>query len=147
MADPTVADFQAAFPELAAVTNIQFTLDTYITTLSRKNWGDCFNPAVLLRSAHGIALEQNRQAESTQSGGFSVTPGGRGALTSASAGGLSSSYTDPKQANDNSHDAWLKLTPYGQQYVSLRSQCLSSGGLIPANFNFFPFGVTGNIIC
>ena len=120
--------FRAFFPEFSSVgdVSVELYLDLYNSTLNEDNWKDCFGEAVLYRSAHEIALSQNRQAnEQTTSSGFVTTSSGAGAITQASAGGISASYSQSiTQSAGGDTDAYLSQTQYGQQYLALKRQCL-----------------------
>ena len=113
---PTLENFRALFEEFASVADakVQLFLDEAI---EKMNSDECYGTATLYRTAHELAL--NLQA--TDSDNVS----GAGALTSASADGLSVSFAQVDWANSADGSYWAK-TPYGQKYVQLIYEC--SGG-------------------
>ena len=119
--------FRLFFPEFSGIDAavIELYLVLYNATLEETTWGDCFGQAVLYRSAHELALSQNRQANAqTTSSGFVTTSSGAGAITQASAGGISASYAQSTtQSAGSDTDTYLSQTQYGQQYLALKRQC------------------------
>lgn len=113
---PTLENFRALFGEFDAVSDakVQLFLDEAI---EKMNSDECYGTATLYRTAHELAL--NLQA--TDSDNVS----GAGALTSASADGLSVSFAQVDWANSAEGSYWSK-TPYGQKYMQLIYEC--SGG-------------------
>ncbi len=120
--------FRIFFPEFSSVAAepIELYLALYNTSLQEDTWGDCFGEAILYRSAHEVALSQNRQANAqTTSSGFVTTSSGAGAITQASAGAISASYAQSStQSLGSDTDTYLSQTQYGQQYLALKRQCL-----------------------
>lgn len=110
---PTLENFRALFEEFASVADakVQLFLDEAI---EKMNSDDCYGTATLYRTAHELAL--NLQA--TDSDNVS----GAGALTSASADGLSVSFAQVDWANSADGSYWAK-TPYGQKYIQLIYEC------------------------
>lgn len=129
--DPTLINFRVYFPEFDAVADaeVQLYIDLYVGLLRENSWGDCYGLAVLYRGAHELALSQNRQANaSISTDGFVVTSSGAGAITQASAGGISASYAQSSTQTDGSDvDTYLSQTQYGQQFLALKRQCLPMG--------------------
>jgi uncharacterized metal-binding protein len=113
---PTLENFRALFEEFASVADakVQLFLDEAI---EKMNSDECYGTATLYRTAHELAL--NLQA--TDSDNVS----GAGALTSASADGLSVGFAQVDWANSVEGSYWSK-TPYGQKYMQLIYEC--SGG-------------------
>lgn len=128
--------FKLLFPELTGVGDptITFYLEIYTDSLAEVYWAECFNQAILYRSAHEIALSQNRQANAqTNEAGQVITSTGSGAITSASAGAISVSYAQTASATQGSEaDAYFSLTQYGQQYLTLKRECMPYGVLAVA---------------
>lgn len=129
--DPTLLNFRALYPEFGSVADarIQLYIDIYTESLSETNWEDCFGLAVIYRSAHELALSQNREANaSVTANSQTVTASGAGAITQASAGQISVSYAETAtQSGGSDNDAYLSQTQYGQQYLALKRQCLAMG--------------------
>lgn len=113
---PTLENFRALFEEFASVADakIQLFLDEAI---EKMNSDECYGTATLYRAAHELAL--NLQATDSEN------VSGAGALTSASADGLSVSFAQVDWANSADGSYWAK-TPYGQKYMQLIYEC--SGG-------------------
>lgn len=130
MAAPSPATFKFRFPEFASIADevIQFWIDDVEAVLSDA-WGDCYPVAVETLAAHRLALSQARQANaSTSANGAVEISGGIGAITSASADGLSASFAVPSVAvNGSVNDAALSRTPYGIDYLALRASCMPRG--------------------
>ena len=124
-----LASFRILYPEFNGVSDDTVTAYIEIATdsLDDVNWSDCYARAVLAVTAHEIALSQNRQANAqTNEIGQVITSAGSGAITSASAGGISASYAQSASVSaGNDTDAYYSQTQYGQQYLSLKRQCLS----------------------
>lgn len=130
MAAPSPETFKTRFPEFASIAGgvIQFWIDDVEAVLSDA-WGDCYPVAVETLAAHRLALSQARQANaSTSANGAVEISGGIGAITSASADGLSVSFAVPSvAANGSVTDAALSRTPYGIDYLALRASCMPRG--------------------
>lgn len=130
----TVVQFKILFPEFDAVPDatIQVYLDIASDELSTTQWGTCLNKAILYLSAHELALSQNRRANSNlTTSGLVVTSSGAGAITSASAGGISAGFGSTATMTQGSdRNTYLLKTEYGQMYLSLKRECLSVGVVI-----------------
>ena len=126
-----IATFGILFPEFDTVGDAtkQFYLDKADCVLSDVNWG-CTKPeAQLYYSAHQIALSQNRQANAqAAAGGEVITVGGAGAITSASAGGISVGYGESAtSAQGSDADTVFTTTWYGQWYLYLKRTRMPTG--------------------
>ena len=118
---PDLTTFRALYPEFNDVTDATVTLyiESSKEVLSEQNWGRCWSKAVLLLAAHDLKLSLERQA------GFSPdTPSAAGALTSASAGGLSVGFGYAEFFTRTASNSYYSKTPYGQEYLVLRRRCL-----------------------
>lgn len=128
---PDLITFRLKFPVFKSVGNpeILFYLNQYNSELTPLYWGDCLGEAVLLLTAHEIALSQNSQANAQISpDGFVVTSSGAGAITQAAAAELSVSFAEPAVGSSGSaNDAYYQKTEYGQKYVALKRECLPRG--------------------
>ena len=119
--------FKMMFPELCDVDDNIVTLwltqaDAY---LCEQTWGKCYESACLYLAAHDLALSKQRQASASAAGG-----GAAGVVQSASADGLSVSYSTPMFATQGSIDeTQYAKTPYGQKYLQLRDTCIGNGRL------------------
>lgn len=123
--------FRLAYPEFQTVSDaaVQFRLDDAIEQLNEAAWGLCYAKAVLSYAAHELALSQARIAAASvdeDNGAVSIAPTGQ--ITQASAEGLSVSFAGPSQG-EGADSAYFAQTPYGQNYLALRRQCLSRGEL------------------
>lgn len=130
MAAPSLETFKLRFPEFGndIDTAIQFWLDDVEAELSEPSFGDCYGVAVETLAAHKLALSQSRQAgaQVNSSGNIEIRP--QGVVTSASADGLSVGLATPNSATSQStREAYLSLTPYGVEYLAIRSRCLPRG--------------------
>ena len=112
---PTLENFRALFEEFASVADakVQLFLDEAI---EKMNSDECYGTATLYRTAHELAL--NLQATDNDN------VSGAGALTSASADGLSVSFAQVDWANSAEGSYWSK-TPYGQKYMQFIYECSS----------------------
>lgn len=110
----TVVSFRARFPEFAGVADptVQVYIDDAVSDLDQNIWGDTTiaDRATSFLAAHRLATELD------SAGG--ATTGQVGALQSASADGVSSSYVMPQ--NLSSGDLALWATSYGQRFLDLR---------------------------
>lgn len=121
-----LATFRKLFPGLATIddTDVQESLDRAGCELDDDNWG-CTKPqAQLYLAAHQIAWTQNAAASTiVDENGNVITNPTAGSLSSASAGGLSVSYSQTMQATSgNPLDAYYSSTPYGVVFLSLKYQ-------------------------
>lgn len=126
-----LANFRLLFPEFDPVsdTEVQFYIDLSLEELSTTYWGDCYDRAALYLAAHQLALSQNRRSNvSIDPDGFVETSSGAGAITQASAGGLSASYSPSlSDTSGSDRDSWLNKTEYGQNYLALKRTCMPLG--------------------
>lgn len=128
---PDLAAFRIIYPEFSPVSDeiVEFYIADAVETLNENAWGVCYAKAVLSLAAHNLALSMARQASATDDGSGVVEIGATGAIASASAGGLSVSFT-PTASASSDDGAFYSQTPYGQHYMSLRRECLSRGRLV-----------------
>jgi len=126
-----LATFRVLFPEFDPVDDaeIEVYLDLSNDELSDIYWGVCYDRAVLYLAAHQLALSQNRRSDTTTDDlGFVETSTGAGAITQASAGGISAGYSASiSDTAGNDRDSWLGKTEYGQMYLALKRTCLPIG--------------------
>lgn len=130
MPAPSLVTFKLRFPEFGdgLDTPIQFWLDEVGAVLCEASFGTCYGEAVETLAAHKLALSQGRQAGAQSNGAGNVQIQAQGAVVSASADGLSVSFATTKAATSGSNrEAYLSQTPYGVEYLSLRSRCLPRG--------------------
>jgi hypothetical protein len=128
MATPTVSGFKARFPEFEALgisdPTIQACLDDAIDHLNEESWGSCYERAVYYYTAHTLTINQ-RRTEAVIGAGLTGAAGTAGPVTSSGADGLSVSFAAPK-ASEGDGDDWYRQTSYGQEYLALGSECLST---------------------
>ncbi|MPW31952.1 DUF4054 domain-containing protein [Agarivorans sp. B2Z047] len=124
--------FRALYPEFSSIGDevVQIYIDDADEHLSEQAWGRCYAKALLSYVAHNLALSQNRQANSATNDDGVVESSPMGVVSSASADGLSVGFTVPQSASSNAKDAWYWQTPYGQQFLALRKQCLRKAMLV-----------------
>ena len=123
-----LSTFRICYPEFDPVADaaVQVWIDKSANYLNPDSWSDCFDDAVLARSAHTLALSQARIAAAQAINGAVVVPGGSGAITSSSVGGVSTGYAATgASSSERNSDAWYAQTPYGQEFLALRESCLS----------------------
>ena len=126
----TLPEFRAFFPEFNPVPDVSVNvyLDLNIDFLDVVQWQDNLGLAILYRTAHELALSQNRQAGASTTDGFVTTASASGSLDSASAAEISASYTSSTtQTTGSDTDVYLAKTEYGQMYLALKRQSLSLG--------------------
>lgn len=114
----TVSEFNCIFPEFKELKDpfVNRYLITVEKILDVVAWGDLYDDAVGLVTAHNIALA-NEASKAGTKGGIS---GSHGQLISASAAGMASSFA-PFQTNDKSlHQQYYSKTTYGQQFLALQ---------------------------
>lgn len=114
MIEPTLANFRILFPEFASTDDARVSL-FLDCAVEEMNSDPCYGKATLYRTAHELAL-------SNQQSGDSESVSGAGAITSASADGLSVSFANVDWAN-SADGSWWSKTPYGQKYMQLISEC------------------------
>lgn len=112
----TLASFRARFPEFAGITDptAQIFLDEAIGDVDQGIWGDAViaDRATSFLAAHRLVTELDSTGSSTT--------GQVGALSSASADGVSSAYVMPE--NLSAGDLTLWSTSYGQRFLDLRKR-------------------------
>lgn len=123
---PTLVGFKDRFPEFeaAGVADARITalLEETIAILEETAWGDCYTQAVYLYTAH-ILLLAEIQTQKITNGGLAAGQGSpAGPIVSSGADGLSAGFATPTY--ERFTDMWWGQTPYGQQYLILRAQCL-----------------------
>lgn len=123
-----LATFRVFYPEFDPVPDatVVIYLDLFNEELDEVYWRTCKPKAVLARSAHEIALSQNRQSNAQETdAGQVVTAAGSGAISSATAGAITAGYTVGATLTSGSDaDVYFYKTEYGQQYLLLKRQCL-----------------------
>lgn len=123
--------YRALFPEHEPLANslIELQLDEAREHLSACGWGRCYERALLLWTAHELALSQARQAGAAKTENGQVVVQASGTLTGATAAGVSVAFAEPPAMR--SHDgAYFSQTPYGQRYLALMRECLSRGRVV-----------------
>lgn len=112
----TLVSFRARFPEFDGIVDptVQVYIDDAIGDLDQGIWGDATvaDRATSFLAAHRLATELD------SAGG--TTTGQVGALSSASADGVSSTWVMPE--NLSAGDLALWSTSYGQRFLDLRSR-------------------------
>lgn len=119
--------FKAFYPEFCNVADSVLTvwLDEAGSYLCPDTWGDCFDRACRFWTAHNLSQSQARTANASAG-----QASGSGAITSASAGGLSVSYAVPDFAvNGGADEIDYSKTEYGIKFMALRDQCFGGGRL------------------
>lgn len=109
-----VPTFRARFPEFAGIgdATIQVYLDDTVADLDQGIWGE---EAVADRATSFLAA--HRLATSLDADGSAISGQG-GALSAASADGVSSTYAMPEKLSAEALDLWS--TVYGQRFLDLR---------------------------
>lgn len=107
--------FRARFPEFASVADerVWLELEEAEADCDAGVFGDLLKRAIAFLAAHRIAI-------SNDSGG-SPTGSQPGAISAASADGVSSSYAIPEGLSG--FDLALWSTVYGQRYMEIRNRC------------------------
>jgi ABC-type branched-subunit amino acid transport system ATPase component len=115
----TLVSFRARFPEFSAIADVTLTvyIDDAIADVDPNIWGDTTTAdrAISFLAAH-------RVASSLDATGAAVT-GQAGALASATADGVSSTWVQPEGLS--AIDMALWSTVYGQRFLELRNRFLS----------------------
>lgn len=123
-----LATFRIQFPEFDSIPDatVVYYLDICLAELNEIAWGLCYGKASLYCSAHEIALSQNRQANTqVTDAGFVITSAGSGAVTQASAGQISATYSENGTLTAGSDaDVYYYQTTYGQHFLKLKRECL-----------------------
>lgn len=113
---PTVAEFKARFPTVAAGKSdetIQAYLDEAATQVDT-SWREVdYKPAIMYLAAHMMVSEANAAAGGS-GGGVSS-----GAVASESFGGMSISYENNSAANDAASQSQWGGTEYGRSFYNL----------------------------
>lgn len=135
MIDFDLAKFRILFPQFDSVTDevVTAVAEQAVCYISSACTGNCGVELLNLMVAHMLALREQ------------IATGGGKAITSASMGGVSVSMTQPAKASDR--NAWLFITPFGQQYAALEEKCAkgkAAAGLyfgnLPENRGFRKIG-------
>lgn len=115
----TLGTFRTRFPEFASIADatLQLYIDDAVADLDQGIWGDT---ATADRATSFFAA--HRVATSLDAGGGAVSGQG-GALASASADGVSSTWVQPEGLS--ALDLALWSTVYGQRFLELRNRFLS----------------------
>lgn len=115
---PTYNDFIASFPQLATADEAMVTYQLSLSArmLSQGAWGEFYSDAIGFDTAHNVSIQQI--ASTSLLGGFQAASG---PLTSASAAGMSSSFTTPDLSSKSASEQWYMKTTYGQQFLRLRN--------------------------
>lgn len=110
----TLGSFRARFPEFGAIADatVQVYIDDALADLEQGIWGSESNAdrATAFLAAHRLATELD------SAGG--ATTGQVGALASATADGVSSTYVMPEGLSGDDLALWS--TAYGQRFLDLR---------------------------
>lgn len=99
-------------------------LERALNQLSDLAWGTNFEQAVMLESAHNMALA--KIAGNDSSGAFQ---GAVGPITSVSAAGISTSFATLSPQGKSATDDWYNKTVYGQQFLRLRNMTIAPGAM------------------
>ena len=131
--DPTLVNFRILFPEFDSADDarVELFLQCAIDVMSTDA---CYGMATMYRAAHELSLN-------TQQSSGSDNVQGAGALTSASADGLSVGFANPEWAFDANGSYWSK-TPYGQKYMQLIQEC-SNGSRVTGGCGGYYSGYGG----
>lgn len=116
---PTIVDsatFLARYPEFSEIdsTRIDVFLEDVEADTSKAFFGDLHPRAIAALAAHRIATQLDLD-------GNALVGDQPGALTAASADGVSSSYAVPEGIGPADLALWR--TSYGQAYLELRNRC------------------------
>lgn len=116
--EPTLANFRIEIPKMSSVSDdvVNYHLNKAICNMSED---PCYGEAIIYRAAHEIKLSHG------DNDGPADDNNGVGALTSASADGLSVGFGGGDFSNTAEGSYWSK-TFYGQEYLQLIYEC--SGG-------------------
>lgn len=127
MPAPTLAEFKAFFPEFEAAGISDATQQVWIdysdTWLDEPSWGECYKSAVSFDAAHRLTISQARAAAVTNGGAEGGVGSATGQIASASADGLSIGFNNVLASTGS--EEWYKSTGYGQEFLILRSSCLT----------------------
>jgi hypothetical protein len=111
---PTLAEFQAAYPVFTdAGLPVEAQLAISARLLDKVSWGEWYSDGILLDAAHNLALTQ---IALTPKGAFEAAAG---PLNSASAGGMSASFTQAQFSSKSIREQFYSKTIYGQQLLRL----------------------------
>lgn len=116
MIDSTI--FKTRFPEFDSVTDarIDLFIADAVVELEESSWGTRYDIALSYLTAHLLAL-----ANETASG----NTGGIGPVASASADGLSVSYSRPTYSSTTS--AYWESTSYGREFMRIKRTIFAPG--------------------
>lgn len=129
----TVTEFLAIFPEFTSVAEpaIQFQLGLSMKKQNKLEWGQYWREAVLLETAHALAIRFNIAAAAAAEGINNPNAVGFATSMSASPGGLSQSAQMPAwMTGDDKLDSYYGRTFYGQQYLVLIIQVIGAGKVV-----------------
>lgn len=115
--------FRALFSEFAEIADekIQFLLDL---ASEETNPSPCYQRAILYKAAFWLKLEKDNI--DGEGGGID---GGIGSVSSASADGLSVSFTQPAQLSASLDNAYYGRNDYGQRYLQTIRDCADAARL------------------
>lgn len=124
---PSAAAFVDRFPVFSSVAYLSIDAQLALSAmlLDSTAWGDFWEEAVFLDTAHEISIEQSASAAGVQ-GGLSMAGG---PISSVSAAGVSVSMGTPMQSAKGASVEWYIKTIYGQKFLRLRASVLSPGFL------------------
>lgn len=103
---------------------VQAYLERALLFLDDSVWGVHYEQAVMLESAHNLALA--KIAGSDSGGAFQ---GAVGPITSVSAAGISTSFATLSPQGKSATDDWYNKTVYGQQFLRLRNMTIAPGAM------------------
>ena len=123
---PTYADFIAAYPRFASLSQpqVQNVIDMASASFDVGVWEDSYSAAVSLEAAHNLTLEA--MGGSGASGSLQAAVG---AISGVSGAGINTSFATPQVDGKNSSRVWYMKTGYGQQLLLLRDRVVPLGFL------------------
>ena len=122
------ADFIEQFPAFSSLTEAQVNraLNLSSKLLDKSTWGDFYEEAVFLDSAHNLAI----RIPAEQEGIAGSREAAAGQVNSVSAAGMSVSFSQMNIQAGNYTDEWYSKTSYGQEFLRLRSVVIPLGVML-----------------
>jgi hypothetical protein len=122
---PTYAEFVLRFPEFSGISeaSVQAQLDASVRLLDPDAWQDNYWDGVCYDSAHTLTIFALSSAGG-ETGGIQA---GVGQVTSSSAAGMSTSFSQMNVNSKSASDFWYSKTSYGQMFLKLRTVTIPMG--------------------